>query len=52
MAQQRQKYAYEKGFRHTVYQPDDLVLRHTPQLKPGEAGKTVAGAFQDGKTSH
>ena len=29
----------KKGVRHIVYDPGDLVLRHTPQLKPGEAGK-------------
>ena len=31
--------AYDKGVKHTVYQAGDLVLRYTPQLKPGEAGK-------------
>ena len=25
--------------KHTVYQPGDLVLRYTPQLRPGEASK-------------
>ena len=39
VAQRRQKDAYDKGVKHTVYQAGDLVLRYTPQLKPGEAGK-------------
>ena len=25
--------------KHTVYHPGDLVLRYTPQVKPGEASK-------------
>lgn len=39
VAQRRHKDAYDKGVKHTVYQPADLVLRNTPQLKLGEAGK-------------
>lgn len=39
VAQRRQKDAYDKGVKHTVYQPGDLVLRYTPQLRPGEASK-------------
>ena len=39
VAQRRQKDAYDKGVKHTVYQPGDLVLRYTPQLKLGEGSK-------------
>ena len=39
VAQRRQKDAYDKGVKHTVYQPGDLVLRYTPQLEPGEGSK-------------
>ena len=39
VAQRRQKDAYDKGMKHTVYQPGDLVLRYTPQLKLGEGSK-------------
>ena len=35
-AQRRQKDAFDKGVKYTVYQPGDLVLRFSPQLKPGE----------------
>ncbi|KAK3727755.1 hypothetical protein QZH41_005220 [Actinostola sp. cb2023] len=38
-AQRRQKDAFDKGVRHTVYEPGDLVLRYSPQLTPGEASK-------------
>ena len=36
MARRRQKDAYDKGVKHTVYQPGDLVLHYTAQLKPGK----------------
>ena len=39
VAQRRQKDAYDKGVKHSVYQPGDLVLRYTPQLEPGEGSK-------------
>ena len=39
VAQRRQKDAYDKGVKHTVYQPGDLVLRYAPQLEPGEGSK-------------
>ena len=39
VAQRRQKDAYDKGVRHMVFQTGDLVLRYTPQLKPGVANK-------------
>ena len=39
LAQQRQKDAYDKGIKHSTYQPGDLVLRYAPQLKTGEASK-------------
>ncbi|XP_078361889.1 uncharacterized protein LOC144646225 [Oculina patagonica] len=39
VAQRRQKDAYDKGVKHTVYQAGDLVLRFSPELKPGEASK-------------
>lgn len=39
VAQRRQKDAYDKGVKHTVYEAGDLVLRYTPQLKPGETSK-------------
>ena len=39
ISQRRQKDAYDKGVKHTVYHPGDLVLRYTPQVKPGEARK-------------
>ena len=38
-AQRRQKDCYDKGVKHMVFQTGDLVLRYTPQLKPGEANK-------------
>ena len=39
VAQRRQKDAFDKGVKYTVYQPRDLVLRFSPQLKPGEPNK-------------
>ena len=39
VAQRRQKDGYDKGVKHMVFQTGDLVLRYTPQLKPGEANK-------------
>lgn len=39
VAQRRQKDAFDKGVKCTVYQPGDLVLRFSPQLKPGEPNK-------------
>ena len=39
VAQRLQKDAYYKGVKHTIYQPGDLVLRYTPQLKPEEGSK-------------
>ena len=39
VAQRRQKDAYDKGVKHTVYQPGDLFLRYAPQLEPGEGSK-------------
>ena len=39
VAQRRQKDAYDKGVRHMLFQPGDLVLRYDPQLKPGEVNK-------------
>ena len=39
VAQRRQKDAYDKGVKHTIYQLGDLVLRYTPQLKPEEGSK-------------
>ena len=39
VAQRRQKDAYDKGVKHTVYQPGDLVLRYTPQLNSGEGSE-------------
>lgn len=36
-AQRRQKDCYDKGVKLMVFQTGDLVLRYTPQLKPGEA---------------
>ena len=38
-AQCRQKDCDDKGVKHMVFQTGDLVLRYTPQLKPGEANK-------------
>ena len=37
VAQHQQKDAYDKDIRNMVFQTGDLVLRYTPQLKPGEA---------------
>ena len=51
VAQRRQKDAYDKGVKHTVYQLGDLVLRYTPQLKP-EEGQTVTGALRDCNAGH
>ena len=39
VAQRRQKDAFDKGVKCTVYQPGDLVLRFSPELKPGEPNK-------------
>ena len=39
LAQRRQKDAFDKGVKYTVYQPGDLVLRFSPKLKPGELNK-------------
>ena len=39
VAQRRQKDAFDKGVKYTVYQPGDLVLRFSPELKPGEPNK-------------
>ena len=36
VAQRRQKDAFDKGVKYTVYQPGDLALCFSPQLKPGE----------------
>ena len=36
VAERRQKDAFDKGVKCTVYQQGDLVLRFSPQLKPGE----------------
>ena len=38
-AQRRQKDTFDKGVCHMSYKPGDLVLRYSPQLKPGEAKK-------------
>ena len=38
-AQRRQKDAFDKGVKYTVYQPGALVLRFSPELKPGEPNK-------------
>ena len=38
-AQRRQKDCYDKSVKHMVFQTGDLVLRYTPQLKPGAANK-------------
>ena len=38
-AQRREKDFYDKGVKHIVFQTGGLVLRYTPQLKPGEANK-------------
>ena len=38
-AQRQQKDCYDKGVKHMVFQTGDLVLRYTPQLKPGDASK-------------
>ena len=38
-AQRRQKDCYDKGVKHMVFQTGDLVLRYTPQLKPGKENK-------------
>ena len=45
VAQHHQKDALDKGVRYTVYQPGDLVLHFSPQIKPGEPNKffTVNG---------
>ena len=40
VAQRRQKDAFDKGVKNTVYQPDALVLRFSPELKPGEPNKS------------
>lgn len=34
-----QKDGYNKGVKHMMFQTGDLVLRYTPQQKPGEANK-------------
>ena len=39
VAQRRQKDAFDKGVKYTVYQPGDLVLRFSPQIKPSEPNK-------------
>ena len=39
VAQRRQKDAFDKGVKYTVYQPGDLVLQFSPELKPGEPNK-------------
>ena len=39
VAQHHQKDAFDKGVRYTVYQPGDLVLHFSPQIKPGEPNK-------------
>ena len=39
VAQRCQKDAFDKGVKYTVYQPGDLVLHFSPQLKPGEPNK-------------
>ena len=39
VTQRRQKDAFDKGVKCTVYQPGDLVLRFSPELKPGEPNK-------------
>ena len=39
VAQRRQKDAFDKGLKYTVYQRGELVLRFSPQLKPGESNK-------------
>ncbi|KAK3736572.1 hypothetical protein QZH41_003146 [Actinostola sp. cb2023] len=38
-AQCRQKDAFDKGVKGKSYQPGDLMLRYSPQLKTGEASK-------------
>ena len=39
VAQHRQKDAFDKGVRYTVYQPGDLVLHFSPQIRPGKPNK-------------
>ena len=39
VAQRRQKDAFDKGVKYTVYQLGDLVLRFSSELKPGEPNK-------------
>ena len=39
LAQLRQKDAFDKGVKYSVYQPGDLVFRFSPELKPGELNK-------------
>ena len=39
VAQRRQKDAFDKGVKYTVYQPGALVSWFSPELKPGEPNK-------------
>ena len=39
VAQRCEKDAFDKDVKNTVHQPGDLVLRFSPQLKPGEPNK-------------